>query len=171
MRILFIFFFSVLFLCCKPSVPTSSSANENTSTAVVPANSKKFRIEIHQSSMMMDEVLIFNGDSVFVKSKNYPSNFHDTIFVNRKPSAEETERITTALAKINPDSIHLEKPAINADDGIEFTFIINNGIVSRQIDLYLQKENNLLMLTQTLNTLLPDGKKIDYNQHYLENGY
>jgi len=152
---------------CKPEAPSWASIKDKNSST---QNSKTFRIEIHQWSMAMDEILVFSNDSIF-GSGYYLSGSHDSIFVNRKPTQAETEKILNTLASFELDSIKPETPIRSIDDGIEFTFIINNGVTTKTTDIYLQKEANLMQLTNVLNTLLPVGNKINYNQHYLENGY
>jgi hypothetical protein len=158
---------SILFAFCKPDNQELNLLGNSKHTR---GNSHNFRIEIHQWSMSMDEIVVFSNDSIFGKGF-YLSGRRDSIFVNRKPTAEETAKILNTLASFELDSIKLGTPLKSIDDGIEFTFIINNGVTTKTTDVYLQKEANLLRLTNVLNTILPIGNKINYDEHYFENGY
>lgn len=167
MKTFLFLFISILFAFCTPDPSALNLPNTKNSS---PVANHSFRIEIHQWSMSMDEILVFSNDSIFGKGF-YLSGSHDSIFVNRKPTAEETQKILNTLATFELDSIKLDAPTKSVDDGIEFTFVINNGGISKTTDVYMQREENLLRLTSVLNSILPAGNQIGYNEHYIDNGY
>ena len=164
------FFISLVFLISCAGV-TPSSEKKSVAQNKTGVSEINFRVEVHQSGMTFDDNYIFSNDSVFLRATNIAQSIHDSVIINRKPTPLEKNMMMEILSAIDLDAIQPGKARSDMDDAIEFTFFIRKGNQAKKWDIYLQSEKNLFLLTEKLNTMLPENFLINYNAHYVENGY
>ena len=111
--------------------------------------------------MSFDETFVFSNDSIYGIGNLENGKRVDSVFVNRKPTAAESEEISKSLATMNLDSLQFG-PKEEMGVGVYYAFSINYGEKKMNMNLHHQTNSDLVQLCTKLNALLPKKNAIRY---------
>ena len=144
---------------CSPSIEKKDNSRE--SNMEIP-----YALTLYDSdfSMSLTIVYVLNGDSLQVKRISGIESESETVLLTRELTDDERYKFAMFLRMFPLDQLQENYENPNVDDGDQKLFVFKRGEIEKQVNCSNFYQNDLALLINELNDLLPNELKITYER-------